>query len=123
MSVREEFGEGLRADWASVPQLATLDVRVTERALEEVKRPIALVRQKRVSRAPEAPQSHRKVELLLTLISPHINLDSAAEDLDQWVEAALDYLDPRYEHDAAECVAYAQRLAYDIPITILASKE
>ena len=33
------------------------------------------------------------------------------------------HLDPRYGHEEATAVGYAKRLAYDIPLTVIASKE
>ncbi len=123
MTVRTEFAAKLRTDWASIPALSKLTIKVTERALDDVKTPTLLIRQKTVGRAPEAPMSHRKVGMLLTFISPAGDLDVAADDLDTWLDAALDYLDKTFEHDDAESVGYNNRLAYDLPVTVLASKE
>ena len=60
--------------------------------------------------------------MLCTLISPLLDLDKAATQLDALVEALLDYLDTRYKHDDATVVGYTERLAYDIPITVIAKK-
>jgi hypothetical protein len=61
--------------------------------------------------------------LLLTLISPFEDFDKAGDDLDALVYAALDYLDTRYIHEDATAVMYGDRLAYDIPFTVTASKD
>ena len=123
MSIRTDLADALRTDWASIPALGGVRVVATERELDDVTVPTALIRQKTVTRTPQAPQSHRSIGILLTLISPHLDLDRAGDQLDDIVPAALDYLDPRYGHEEATAVGYAKRLAYDIPLTVIASKE
>lgn len=123
MSVRKDIEAQLKADWADIPDLAPLRVIATERALDSINEPTALIRAKSFDRTPAAPQSHRNVGLLLTLISPHIDLDRAGDQLDDITTAALDYLDTRYSHDPATAVGYGDRLAFDIPFTVIASKE
>lgn len=123
MSVRTELAEQLTTDWADIPTLAVLRVVTTERELDDIQTPTALLRTNTIGKAPTAPNSHRHVGLLLSLISPHLDLDRAADELDELVSAALDYLDPRFLHDDATVVGYGNRLAFDIPITVLAAKE
>lgn len=95
----------------------------TRRALGEIKQPTALVTQTRIGRAAEAPLSHWKVQLLLTIISPHLDLGRAADQLDDLVVAALTDLDTRFLHDDATEVEFDNRLAYDIPLSVLAPKQ
>ena len=123
MSVRTDVAAQLTTDWAAIPALAGLRVVATERALDDIQRPTALLRQSKIARTPSAPNSHRTVTMLLTIISPHLDLDKAGDQLDTLVTAALDYLDPRFIHDDADAVAYASRLAYDISISIIARKD
>lgn len=122
MSVRTDFEAELTAAWAGIPELAALRVIATERDLDDIQRPTALIRQKRIARTPTVPNSHRTTTLLLTLISPHLNLDKALDQLDEFVYAALDYISPRYTHDEAEIVGYGARLAYDVNVQIIAHK-
>ena len=122
MSVRTDFEAELTAAWAGIPELAALRVIATERDLDDIQRPTALIRQKRIARTPTLPNSHRTTTLLLTLISPHLNLDKALDQLDEFVHAALDYISPRYTHDEAEIVGYGARLAYDVNVQIIAHK-
>lgn len=123
MSVRTEIADMLTADWADIPALAGVRVIATERAIDEIDQPTALIRVKTVGKAPAAPLSHRNVGLLLTLISPHLDLDLAADELDELTAAALDYLDTRFIHEDATTVGYVESLAVDIPLTVLAAKE
>lgn len=123
MSVRTDVAAQLTTDWAAIPALAGLRVVATERALDDIQRPTALLRQSKIARTPSAPNSHRTVTMLLTIISPHLDLDKAGDQLDTLVTAVLDYLDPRYQHGDADAVAYASRLAYDISISIIARKD
>lgn len=123
MSVRTDLAAQLEADWAVIPALAGLRVIATERALDDIQTPTALLRQSKITRTPGVPLSHRTVTVLLTIISPHLNLDKAGDQLDTLVTAALDYLDPRYTHGDADSVAYFKRLAYDISIQIIARKD
>jgi len=122
MSIRTWFADQLRTDWASIPELAGVRVIATERALDTIAEPTALIRLKRMEREPKAPLSTRRVGLLLTLISPYIDLDRAGDQVEELIEAAMTYLGPRFPHDAAEVVGYADRLAADIPVTIIAAE-
>lgn len=122
MSVRKEVGAKLAADWKSVPALAGLQVLATERSLDAIHADTALIRQTSIGRAPQAPQGAQEVRLLLTLISAHEDLDRAADDLDDYVEAVLDYLPRAFRHEDATAVAYSDRFAYDIPLIITAKK-
>lgn len=113
----------LATDWADIPELAGLRVVATERALDSITESTALIRLRSIAKAPAAPLSHRHVVLWLTLISSHEDLDLAADELDQISGAALDYLDTRVMHDDADMAEYGDRLAMNIPLTVLASKE
>ncbi|WP_067197160.1 hypothetical protein [Microbacterium sp. XT11] len=123
MSVRKQIAAEFETAWRDVPALAGLRVIATERALDDIREPTALIRAKSYDITPEAPNSHRNVGLLLTVISHFTDLERAGDALDDLVPAVLDYLDTRYQHDKADAVAYNDRLAYDIPFTVIASKE
>lgn len=123
MTIRADIAAQLKADWASVDALAPVRVIATEGALDDIRVPTALLRQKSIATFDPSPMSHRNVSLLLTLISKHSDPDLAADELEGVVFAALDYLDPRYLHTEAEAVAYGNRLAYDITLTIASEKD
>lgn len=123
MSIRHDFASQLTVDWATIPALEGVRVVATEREIDELEVPTCLVRLNGVGRAPSAPVSHRNVTLLLTLISPHLDMDLAGDEIEELIDAALDYLDTRFLHDDANVVGYNNRLAADIPVTILAEKE
>jgi len=123
VTVAKDTKTQFETDWATIPALADLRVIATERSLDDTTQPTALIRTKSYDRNPAAPVSHRNVGLLLTLISPHTDLDRAGDQLDDITTAALDYLDTRFAHEQATSVAYADRLAFDIPFTVIASKE
>lgn len=123
MSVRTEIADMFATDWADIPELAGVRVVATERALDDIQVPTALLRIKSVGRSDAAPNSHRNYRLTLTLISAHTDMDRAADELDELVDQVLRYLDTRIKYDPAEVVGYDDRLAFDIPLTILASKD
>jgi hypothetical protein len=124
MSARREFEALLQTDWAEIPALESFKVLATECDLEQVTEPTALIRQKSVSRSPNAPLNQRHVGVLLTLISPYEDFDRAADDLEDQLMAVLDYLGPRFQHDEATQVSFGgTNLAFDIPITLIATKE
>jgi len=101
-----------------------INVTATEAPLGDVRKPTLLIRRKTVDVFPDAPLSHRNVGVLLTLISPYLDLDEAAAQLDEQVLPVLDWLDTRYLHEPASLVGWnGNRLAYDIPATITAQKE
>lgn len=123
MSVRHDLAETLTQDWATIPALADVRVVATERQLDELERITALIRVQSLGKHPAAPQSHRQVGVLITLISPSLDLDVAADELDDVLAATLDYFDSRFLYEDATSVGYADRLAYDIPLTLIAAKE
>lgn len=122
MSVRKEIQDLLIQEWAEIEALAGVRVIATEAALDAMEVPTALIRNKSFGRHPQAPLSHRNVGLLLTLISPHQDLDLAGDQLDELLEGVLDYLDTRFKYEDATAVGYGDYLAFDIPLTILATK-
>lgn len=122
MSVRNEFAYMLSTDWAAIPALSGVRVIASEAFLDDVHTPTALIRMHNVDRMPTAPLSHRNYGMLVTLISGHTDLDQAADELDALVEAALDYFDSRYLHESATAMAYGDRFAFDIPVTVSAVK-
>lgn len=123
MNIAKELESLLTEDWADRPEFDGVRIIATERDLGDVQQTTALIRWKSVGPFPEAPKSHRSVGLLLTLISPHLDLDRAGDELATLTIAVLDYLDTRYRHEDATAVAYANRLAFDIPLTVIASKD
>lgn len=123
MSIRADLAARLRTAWATHPTLKGVRVISTERNLGDVKQPTVLIRQKSIGKAKEAPLSHWAVGMLLTVISKHTDPEKGAVELDDIVPAILTYLDTAFQHDDAEAVAYgSERLAYDIPTTVLAPK-
>lgn len=122
-TVRHATEAELKVAFAAIPALAGVRVIATEKQLDEVTQPTALLRVKSTARSREAPNSHRDVGLLLTLISQYEDEDNAQDELDVLTDAALDYLDPNWRHGDAQNVSYGgTRLAVDIPITALAKR-
>ncbi|QCQ16989.1 hypothetical protein [Microbacterium sp. RG1] len=123
MSVVTKLARQFRADWATDAKLSAVQVIATERILDRITVPTVQLRYTGIARSPEAPKSHRNVGMLLTLIASQEALHMAGDQLEPLVFAILDYLDTRLMHDEATSVAYNNRLAFDIPLTVLASKE
>lgn len=117
------IADRLRADWQSIPELAKVRVLAAERNVD-ITGPTAILRLKRLARFPQAPKTHRVAGVLLTLVSDREDFDRAADDLEGWTLAALDYLDTRYQPpEEAETVLYNDRLAIDIAFTAITEKE
>lgn len=123
MSVRVEFADKLREDWAEIPALAGLRVIATEAALDDVQQPTALIRIKSVERHPQAPQGAFWHGFTLHLISGHSDADNAADELEGLLEHVLTYLKPlsfvKYER-AEFGLATDTNLAYLIPVSVTA---
>lgn len=120
--VATEVAEQIGTDWKTISTLAKLQVIAAERNVD-VTRPMAIIRQKRIKRFPEAPKTHRQADMILTIVSPRQNFEEAADELDEWVYAALDYLDTHYRPpEEAEAALYNDRLCYDIPFTVITKK-
>ncbi|WP_294947682.1 hypothetical protein [uncultured Microbacterium sp.] len=123
MSIRADLATRLRTAWSTHPVLKVVRVVSTEKNLGDVKQPTVLIRQKSIGTAKEAPLSYWAVGMLLTVISKHTDPERGAVELDDIVPAILAYLDKSFQHEDAEAVAYgSERLAYDIPTTVLAPK-
>lgn len=123
-SVRKQIEATFKEDFAAIPALAGLRVIATERNLDTPERDTALIRQRSLRRLPEAPLTHNRVGMLLTIISAREDFDRAGDDLDELVPAVLAYLDKKFpSDDEASSVMYDDRLAYDIPFTVFATKE
>lgn len=121
--IATNLAEEIAADWKVIPKLAKLRVIAAERNVD-ISRPTAILRQKRITRFPEAPKTHRQAEMLLTIVSDRQDFDAAADEIEEWVYAALDYLDTRFRpSEEADAVLYNERFAYDIPFTVITDKE
>ncbi|WP_336625583.1 MULTISPECIES: hypothetical protein [unclassified Microbacterium] len=124
MSIRADLATTLRNAWRTHPVLKSLRVVSTERNVGTITEPTLLIRQKSIGKAPAAPNSHWAVGMLLTVITRHTDPEKGAAELDTLVPAVLAYLDRTFMHEDADAVAYGtERLAYDIPTTVLAPKE
>lgn len=123
MSVRNEFADLLRQDWAEIPALAGVRVIATEAPLDDVQQSTALIRIKSVERHPQAPQGAFWHGFTLHLISGHFDPDNAADELEGLLEDVLTYLKPRthIKYERAEFgLATDSNLAYLIPISVTA---
>lgn len=123
MSVRTEFADKLREDWAAIAALSFVRVVATEGPLDDVQQPTALLRIKAVERHPAAPIGAFWHTFTLHLISGHLDADRAADELEGLLEAALDYLKPLtfVQYDRAEFgLATESNFAYLIPLTVTA---
>jgi hypothetical protein len=123
VSVRKDFEALLTSDWAEIPALSGVRVLATEAPLDEVERPTALIRIKSVERHPQAPQGAFWHGFTLHLISSHFDPDRAADQLEELLEAVLDYFKPRplFKYEQAEFgLATESNLAYLIPISVTA---
>ncbi|WP_336630773.1 MULTISPECIES: hypothetical protein [unclassified Microbacterium] len=124
MSIRADLAARLRDAWRTHPTLKRVRVVCTERNVGVISAPTVLIRQKSIGKAKEAPTSHWAVGMLITVITRHTDPEKGASELDDIVPAILAYLDKTFQHEDAEAVAYGtERLAYDIPTTVLAPKE
>lgn len=123
MSVRTDFADLLRTDWAEIPALADVRVIATESGLDDVQQPTALIRIKSVERHPQAPQGAFWHGFTLHLISGHFDADNAADELEGLLESVLAYLRPRthIKYEKAEFgLATESNFAYLIPISVTA---
>lgn len=123
MSVARDIAARAELDWAGHPTLSEVRIVASEKVIDTPRVPTVILRQTSIGRCPELPLSHRNVGVLLTIVSPHQDMDKAGEQLFSLVDAILDYLDRLYAHEDATQVAYLDRLAYDIPLTAIAAKD
>lgn len=119
MSVRHAVADLLREAFADID----IDVLATERQIDEPHRLTALIRGNGYARMPEAPVSHRIVRLTLIVVSSLDDPDAGADQLDEALPLILDALDTRIPHEEAELALFGTRLAYRIPLNLIAAKE
>lgn len=120
MSIRKDIEALFKLDWKDDPILSQLRVIATERKLDQLAQPTALIRLQGMRREPSAPLQQKRFGLLLTIISEHTDLDLAGDDIEEFMTAVTDYLGPRFLFDAPTVVGYGDRLAVDFPLYIIA---
>ncbi len=117
----------LRADLIAylgelIPTIEGLeDVRVipSVRALDELSKPVLIVKTNGLRKLAQSPRSHMGGEFTLTLVSPHQDIDKAEDDLDARLELLLPGLFTfGLSWQSADQANYDDtRLCYDITVT------
>lgn len=85
---------------------------------------VVMLKLLRIARMEEAPDGAHTLEFTVTIISPHDDIEKAEDALDDQVlelTFALDTLGILWT--AAEKVIASDRLAYDITVTLVSTKE
>lgn len=103
--------------WRLVPYSTNLD---------QISKPVVMLKLQTIAKLPEAPNSHRTVSYVLTVIEPKITPGALDDDLDDHVVdllAAIDDL-PNFAWTKAERVLFSDsNQAYDITLEIPIRKE
>lgn len=90
MSLRSDLVAYLTELLPLTPGLEDVRVIPTVRAVDEISKPILIVKTDTRSPLPQAPRKSVQGEFTLTLVSPHIDVERAEDDL----EARLELLEP-----------------------------
>ncbi len=121
--IADDLAAQFTSDWANDPDLGDVWVISTQEELTAFTRVTVIVSRQSIGPFPQAPQAKRTVGVTLEIVSPLSGRDEADRELEPIVLAILDYLDPRYQHDAAVTFLYGEQFAYRIPISVVANKE
>ncbi|ONI63907.1 hypothetical protein ALI44B_04585 [Leifsonia sp. ALI-44-B] len=86
---------------------------------------IVMLKQKRITRLPEAPDGLHAIEFTATIVSPKTDTTAAEDELDDGVNALIHELDLAGIGwaDAEKVKFDDQHLAYDITLTVTSNKE
>ncbi|AOX46708.1 hypothetical protein [Microbacterium sp. BH-3-3-3] len=123
MSVRQQVADLLIELLTANEALPAINVVATERILDEVRDLTIQLRSTSIGRLPQAPISQRVIRMNAIVISGHDDPDMAVDELEDIVPLILDSLDTSFQHEDAELVQFGTRMAYSIPLTVIAAKE
>lgn len=91
----------------------------SDRAVDLTKTMTVQIKQRRIIRTPQAPNGAHDIEFVLTVTSPHMDLDKAEDQLDTAVNVLIHAIDEAgIKWTNADKVANEDRLAYDITLTL-----
>ena len=96
------------------------------RSLDDITAPVVMLHIEAITRTPQAPQGHRTVTYLLTVIEPLYEPGRADDALDEKLIELVDALDtvPKLRWMDAKRVTFQDtRPAYDITLEVLTVKE
>lgn len=126
MSLRADLVEYLTALVPTVEGLEKVDVIGSVRNVGEGSNvPMLIVKTNGLRKLPQAPRSHMTGNFTLTLVSPHVDIDRAEDQLDGLLELLLPSLfNWGMSWESADQVGWDDsRIAYDITINSIYKKE
>jgi hypothetical protein len=122
--IRQQLSDAIKARMTDTRRFRFV---TDEKAVGRFSRPLIRTSQKGFTRIPEAPQSGVTVRFNIRVTSPLADLDEAEEQLNEIVPEVCYAIEgiPRSKWTDAEKVLDpdADRLAYDITVTVLSRKE
>jgi hypothetical protein len=122
--IRQQLADAIKSGLTNARRFRIVS---DEKAVARIERPLIRVSQKGFARTPEAPLRNLTVRFNVRVTSPLADLDAAESQLNELVPEVLAVIEtiPRVKWTDAEKVLDpdVDRLAYDIPLTIIARKE
>jgi hypothetical protein len=121
MSTRASLIEYLAGVLTDTPALADVRLVKTVRATDRLSKPVLIVRTVSLEKLPAAPIGNMMGNFTLVLVSPHVDMEKAEDQLDDLLG---DLLPALFTHNvvwtAATQTAYdEEHLAYDIAVSTI----
>jgi len=125
MSLRSDLIAYLEELLPTVPALADIRVIRSVRAVDELAKPVLIVKTDALSKLPQAPRLKFVGSFTLTLVSPKQDIDKAEDDLEARLEVLLPSLFTwGLSWTSADQAAYDDnRICYDIRVTSIYTRE
>lgn len=126
MSLRADLVEYLTTILPTIEGLEKVRVIGSVRNVGEgTNTPMLIVKTNGLRKLPQAPRTHMTGEFSLTLVSPHVDIDAAEDQLDGLLELLLPALFTwGMSWESADQVDWDEsRIAYDITINSIYKKE
>lgn len=126
MSIRTDLVERLKLICSTTEGLESIRVIESVRNVGEgTNTPMLIVKTNGLRKLPQAPRASLTGEFGLTLVSPHVDIDKAEDQLEAILEVLLPTLFTfSMSWESADQVAWDDaRIAYDITITSIYTKE
>ena len=125
MSIRDDVKQLIEEAFTGTP-LEGIKVVTSDRAIDRPTKPFLVVASRGWARFPAAPMTYLNAQLVVKIVSPNQDLDKAEAQLDDIVPEVMNALDRKATiawTEATKSDWGDSLLSYELPITVITSKE
>jgi hypothetical protein len=118
MSTRDSLIAYLEPLLAATPGLEDIKLVKSIRSVDRLSQPTLIVKTVRLQKLPAAPIGNMLGEFLLVLVSNHVDVDRAEDQLDDLLEVLLPKLfNSNVVWTAADQTSFEEHVSYDISVS------